>query len=277
MPHRQAPTGYDQARLSTTVILVRNSAQGLQVWAQERVSTMRNYPGMTVFPGGGVDRRDLPSGQGDTAAMWTGQPVEEFAARLGLTPEQTHAVVFAAVRELFEETGTLLAVHEDGSEIADVTPYHQDRVDLISHRISLTEMLMEHDLRVCTDGLRPWARWVGGWKDLHWFDTISFVAVAPEGSPRTGTPPRRTMPAGSLRSCFSTAGGTASSASPSPRGPSSPSSRGFPPRMRRWPPPTPPISPRWWATPSTTRATPSTSPPPGWTGSGRPADGLPPR
>lgn len=186
MPHRQAPTGYDQARLSTTVILVRDSAQGLQVWAQERVSTMRNYPGMTVFPGGGVDRRDLPSGQGDTAAMWTGQPVEEFAARLGLTPEQTHAVVFAAVRELFEETGTLLAVHEDGSEIADVTPYHQDRVDLISHRISLTEMLMEHDLRVCTDGLRPWARWVGGWKDLHWFDTISFVAVAPEGQSPDG-------------------------------------------------------------------------------------------
>lgn len=186
MPHRQAPTGYDQARLSTTVILVRDSDQGLQVWAQERVSTMRNYPGMTVFPGGGVDHRDFPSGSWDTDALWTGQPVEEFAARLGLSSEQTQAVVFAAVRELFEETGTLLAVHEDGRAINDVTPYHRDRVDLISHRISLTEMLTEHDLRVCTDGLRPWARWVGGWKDLHWFDTISFVAVAPEGQSPDG-------------------------------------------------------------------------------------------
>jgi 8-oxo-dGTP pyrophosphatase MutT (NUDIX family) len=181
---RQAPTGYDQARLSTTVILIRDSAEGLQVWAQERVATMRNYPGMTVFPGGGVDHRDLPAG--DTSALWTGEPVEDFAVRLGLSPEQTHAVVFAGVRELFEETGTLLAYHADGSTIADVTPYHRDRVDLISHRISLTEMLIERDLRVCTHGLRPWARWVGGWKDLHWFDTISFVAVAPEGQSPDG-------------------------------------------------------------------------------------------
>jgi len=186
VPKRKAPTGYDQARLSTTIILVRDSAVGLQVWAQERVPTMRNYPGMTVFPGGGVDHRDFPSGEWDTSDLWTGRPVEELAERLGLSPEQTHAVVFAGVRELFEETGTLLAVHGDGSPITDGTPYHQDRVDLISHKISLTEMLTRHDLRVCSDLARPWARWVGGWKNLHWFDTISFVAVAPGGQSPDG-------------------------------------------------------------------------------------------
>ncbi|RNE48382.1 NUDIX hydrolase [Corynebacterium alimapuense] len=181
MPLPGAPLGHGQARLSTTVILVRDHAETLQVWAQERVSTMRNYPGMTVFPGGGVDRRDCPTGQWDPAALWTGAPLQEMSDRLEMTDEQTHAVVFAAVRELFEETGILLAVHEDGSSIEDVSPYQQDREDLISHRISLTDMLSNRGLRVRSDLLHPWARWVGGWREHHWFDTVSFLAVTPPG------------------------------------------------------------------------------------------------
>ena len=54
-------TGYQGARLAATVLLVRDSVQGLEVFAQERVSTMRNFPGITVFPGGGVDYRDFPA------------------------------------------------------------------------------------------------------------------------------------------------------------------------------------------------------------------------
>ena len=46
--------GINYGRLSATVILVRDGANGLEVWMQERVLTMANYPGMTVFPGGGV-------------------------------------------------------------------------------------------------------------------------------------------------------------------------------------------------------------------------------
>ncbi|WJY63165.1 NUDIX domain protein [Corynebacterium atrinae] len=179
-----APTGFNEARMATTVILVRDSAEGLQVWAQERVSTMLNYPGMTVFPGGGVDKRDFPIGEWDHAALWTGPTVEEMAARIGMSNEQAHAMVFAAVRELFEETGLLLAVHGDGRPID--TPHHEDRLSLTSHRKSLTEVLTERDFRVRSDLLVPWARWVGGWRDHHWFDTVSFLAVAPAGQEPDG-------------------------------------------------------------------------------------------
>lgn len=186
MAHQGAPTGYDQARLATTVILVRDTPDGLQVWAQERVSTMRNYPGMTVFPGGGVDRRDFPAGDWDHSALWTGPPVDTMAGRLGLNAEQAHAVVFAAVRELFEETGTLLAVHEDGTAIGDASPYHGDRMALTSHEKSLTDVLNDRCLRVRSDLLSPWARWVGGWRNQHWFDTVSFIAIAPAGQDPDG-------------------------------------------------------------------------------------------
>ena len=37
-----------------------DGTDGIEVWMQERVLSMPNYPGITVFPGGGVDFRDFP-------------------------------------------------------------------------------------------------------------------------------------------------------------------------------------------------------------------------
>ena len=43
-------TGFNGARLAATVLLLRDSPDGLRVWIQERVHTMRTYPGHVVFP-----------------------------------------------------------------------------------------------------------------------------------------------------------------------------------------------------------------------------------
>ncbi len=181
-----APAGILGARLAAAVLLLRDGGSGLEVWAQQRVSTMRHFAGMTVFPGGGVDHRDYPGEADLMDELWTGPPVPELAERFAATPEQTHAVVFAAVRELFEETGTLLAVHADGAEVADASPYHADRLALTSHRLSLTRMLLDRNLRLRSDLLHPWARWVGGDNARHWFDASFFLAVAPAGQEPDG-------------------------------------------------------------------------------------------
>ena len=62
-------TGYGGARLSATVILLRDDADGMKVWVQERVLSMLNYPGLTVFPGGGVDTRDFPGRSWDDLSL----------------------------------------------------------------------------------------------------------------------------------------------------------------------------------------------------------------
>ena len=41
-------SGFNGARLSATVILIRDTPDGIKVWMQERVMSMKNYPGMTV-------------------------------------------------------------------------------------------------------------------------------------------------------------------------------------------------------------------------------------
>ncbi|MGP6173412.1 NUDIX hydrolase [Corynebacterium sp. A21] len=186
MPTTEDQSGLGGSRLAATVLLIRDGTQGLEVWVQERVSTMRNYPGMTVFPGGGVDPRDFPPRVWDSGDLWTGPSVISVARRMGTTKYKAHALVFAAVRELFEETGTLLATHADGRPITDAGPYHADRLALESHRLSLTDVLSDNELKVRSDLLTPFARWVGTSQSGNTFDTYSFLAVAPEGQETDG-------------------------------------------------------------------------------------------
>ncbi len=70
--------------------------------------------GMCVFPGGGVDPRDC----GDDVG-WAGPPPATWAQHLGHEELAAGAVVCAAVRETFEESGVLLAGPDADSVVAD--------------------------------------------------------------------------------------------------------------------------------------------------------------
>ena len=177
-------TGFNGARLAATVLLLRDTAEGLRVWIQERVHTMRNYPGHVVFPGGGVDPRDFPPRTWDSGELWAGRSVVSMARRMGVTKYKAHALVFAAARELFEEAGTLLAIREDGL-VSDASRYHREREVLESHEISFTEFLEHNGMRVDADMLLPWSRWAGE-DNNHWFDTFFFIGVLPEGQEPDG-------------------------------------------------------------------------------------------
>ncbi|MHA2788744.1 NUDIX hydrolase [Corynebacterium sp. S7] len=179
-------TGYNGGRLAATVLLVRDGSDGLEVWAQERVRTMRNFPGMTVFPGGGVDSRDFPPRSWDSGELWTGRSVVSFARRLGLTKYKSHALVFAAVREVFEETGILLVNDESGEILPDARPYADARHKLESHQLALTDVLQDNKLKVNADLLEPWGRFAGTSESGNRFDTFSFVAAVPEGQEPDG-------------------------------------------------------------------------------------------
>ncbi|MPZ27613.1 MAG: NUDIX domain-containing protein [Micromonosporaceae bacterium] len=99
------------ARLAATVLLLRQSGPGLEVYLLRRAASMAFASGMYAFPGGSVDRVDYsgaPLGAAD-------RPGVDWPARLG-QPEPASAVVRAALRETAEETGVRLAV-------ADLVPW----------------------------------------------------------------------------------------------------------------------------------------------------------
>ena len=84
-------------RDASTVVLLREGADGPEVWLMTRVTGMAFAGGMAVFPGGRVDTAD--------AELPFAGSLDEAARRFDCTPEQARAIVGAAVREVFEETG----------------------------------------------------------------------------------------------------------------------------------------------------------------------------
>ena len=85
------------ARQAATVMLLRDGPDGLQTWLLRRVPKMAFAPGMSVFPGGGVDPVDA---DGPVPAT-----VDAVAEQFDITAEHAAVLLRAAVRELLEETG----------------------------------------------------------------------------------------------------------------------------------------------------------------------------
>ncbi|MGW5310775.1 NUDIX hydrolase [Nocardia thailandica] len=164
------------ARDASTVILVRDSARGPEVFLQRRTGAMAFAAGMTVFPGGGVDPTD---GVADIA--WAGPDPAWWARRFATTEPVAKALVAAAVRETFEECGVLLAGPTADTVVADSTVYHEARGRLERRELSLAEFLAAEGLLLRADLLRPWANWITPKAEPRRYDTRFFVAVLPGG------------------------------------------------------------------------------------------------
>ncbi|WP_295624974.1 NUDIX hydrolase [uncultured Corynebacterium sp.] len=173
-------------RLASTVLLIRDSIHGIEIYVQERVSTMRFAPNMTVFPGGGVDARDFPGdvdgdGHDSPRLRWAGPDARWWSERFDVTEATARALVCAAVRETFEETGTLLAADAAGETIADSSRFHARRKALESHELAFSDFLHDEGLTLRADLLRPWSNWVTPEQFPKRYDTFFFVAAQPAG------------------------------------------------------------------------------------------------
>ncbi|GLW95490.1 NUDIX hydrolase [Actinokineospora globicatena] len=168
-------------RDAATVMLVRDGAPGLEVFLLRRVLGMAFAGGMTVFPGGGVDKRDA-----DTSIRWHGEPPAWWADRFSCDEALARALVCAAVRETFEESGVLLAGTDGTSVVSDTRPFHAARQDLVDREYSFAEFLAEHGLVLRADLLRPWANWVTPAAEPRRYDTRFFLAAVPPGQTPDG-------------------------------------------------------------------------------------------
>jgi 8-oxo-dGTP pyrophosphatase MutT (NUDIX family) len=165
-------------RDAATVVLLRDGAAGLEVYLLRRQASMAFAAGMHVFPGGSVDPRDR-----DAAIGWVGPPAAAWAQRWSCDVDLARALVCAAVRETFEESGILLAARRDGTPVADTTgeDWEVDRLALIDGGLSLREFLGRRELVLRADLLRGWSHWITPEWSPRRFDTRFFVAAVPAG------------------------------------------------------------------------------------------------
>ena len=143
-----------------------------------REPSMAFAPGAMVFPGGSVDGRDA-----DEEVAWAGPDAAAWGEILAAPPELARALVCAAVRETFEESGVLLAGESADSVVADTTSedWERDRNALLDRSLSLAELLAARRLVLRSDLLRPWARWITPVVEPRRYDARFFAAALPAG------------------------------------------------------------------------------------------------
>lgn len=165
-------------RQAATVVMLRDSPDGLEVFLMKRHTLSDVLGGAYVFPGGKVDAVD---GELDMAAHLD-QPLQALHCGLNeadISERTAGGLYVAALREAFEESGVLFAqgVSMQGIDTARAAA-------LLREGHGFNAVLAQMALRLQTRSLLPWSRWITPVTPSVMnkrFDTRFFVSAVPAG------------------------------------------------------------------------------------------------
>ncbi|MEX0976842.1 MAG: NUDIX hydrolase [Woeseia sp.] len=163
---------------SSTVVLLRNN-QGTPEILLVRRHARTAFGASYVFPGGLVETCDRHS---FCDPGWT---ADDACRCLGMT-EGALDYYSAAIRELFEETGILLARDSQGrmppaASRPTVDELHASRYRLIAQDLRWPEFLARNDLTLAVDAISYFAWWITPTARPRRFSTRFFLAMMPDG------------------------------------------------------------------------------------------------
>ena len=148
-------------RPAATVLLLRDSPQGIEVLMTRRSLTASFAPGAYVFPGGGIDALDATS--------------HAHAQRRPTQSDLRLTQAIAAIRESFEELGILLAYRADHSMAT------ADDIGVLDRSHPFAAQCAARGLKLAADQVFVLAHWITD-RDLpKRFDVPFLVARMPEG------------------------------------------------------------------------------------------------
>ena len=167
-------------RDAATVMVVRDGAEGLEVFMLRRTLAAVFAGGMFVFPGGAVDDAD----RSPDVESWCDGLDDRQASRLLAVDEGGLGFWVAAIRECFEEAGVLLAVRERWRRRplrrSDCRTALPGLPRAVHHgTLRLVELCATEGLRLTTDDIHYVSHWITPIGERRRFDTRFFVARAP--------------------------------------------------------------------------------------------------
>lgn len=161
-------------RRASSVCLVRDSSHGVETYLTYRPGG--SPLGNVAFPGGSHETSDRATYQ------WFGPSLSQWSKRMDLLDQQlVQAYLVCAIRELFEETGILLAGTDEQSvvEMTDAEDWMTAREAIAGQDLAFDEFLRRRGLGLRTDLLRPVSHWLNPNFALRRFDTWYFTATVP--------------------------------------------------------------------------------------------------
>ena len=154
---------------SGTILLLREAADGLEVFMVVRHHQIDFASGALVFPGGKADPQDFS----DDLVPWL--------SGAAANPDM-RAIQVSAIREAFEECGVLLAREAGRDELIPgprLETLEHYREKLNSGEVSLLDFLQSEKLMLACDTLTHFAHWITPNMMPKRFDTHFYLAVAP--------------------------------------------------------------------------------------------------
>jgi 8-oxo-dGTP pyrophosphatase MutT (NUDIX family) len=158
-------------RLSATILILRDTPQGMEVLMVMRHHEVDFLSSALVFPGGKLAEGDEDPRVRARCSGLENLPFEQVALRVG------------ALREAFEESGILLARERGATALLGAARatrlaerYGQQ---LGSGAIGIADLLEAEDLVLACEDLVPFARWITPTFVARRFDTYFYLAPAP--------------------------------------------------------------------------------------------------
>ena len=141
-------------RLSATILLLRDSPKGIEVFMVVRHHKIDFASGAIVFPGGSLDQSDRDP------------RLRALSDGADMLDDSELALQVAAVREAFEECGVLYARDPasgaiiDGARAAALGDKY--RAPLEADQIGMADVAIAENLRIALDQMTPFAHWITG-------------------------------------------------------------------------------------------------------------------
>jgi 8-oxo-dGTP pyrophosphatase MutT (NUDIX family) len=147
---------------AATILLLRDGTSGLEVLVLEKAGGKHFAGGALVFPGGKVEAED-----------------ESFDGALGERRHSLSTLKIAAVREMFEECGIMLARPPGAEYLMDAAEVAQCLA--ADPNAAFLDLAVTIPFELATDQMARFAHWITPPSRSTRFDTHFFVAQAPEG------------------------------------------------------------------------------------------------
>ncbi|MDH3441191.1 MAG: NUDIX domain-containing protein [Gammaproteobacteria bacterium] len=160
-------------RPSATIVMVRDSDAGPEVLLVKRRAGYA-FGNAYAFPGGVID-------PDESAARPVCQGLSGDDANKVLGVDNGLDYYSAVIRELFEETGILLARDSDGNWPDDVSAFSEQRFAVDRYELAWPEFLRNEGLCMAADALHYFAWWITPIVSPTRWTTRFFVAALPPG------------------------------------------------------------------------------------------------
>ncbi|MDC0196536.1 NUDIX hydrolase [Gammaproteobacteria bacterium] len=156
--------------VATTVLLIRDSGNGLEVFMVTRHHKIDFAYGALVFPGGKLDDNDSDPELIDLCSKQH-PGVDNLAARI------------CGIRETFEEAGVLLARDSFKGDMISSQRCAELQITYreLLHKgsVTLLEIVRKENLELACDQLTPFARWITPSSFSRRFDALFYLVETP--------------------------------------------------------------------------------------------------